>query len=162
MFRGATISPCLKYRYELHRKWSDGGKYVAFIGLNPSTADANKDDPTIRRCIGFAKAWKFKGLIMANLFAYRATDPKDMKAASDPVGIDNNIFLDRVARDAGLVIAAWGVHGTHLGRDQEVRKLLPRLHHLGLTKDGHPKHPLYLKGDTVPTLWESATAKETM
>lgn len=127
----------------------------AFIGLNPSTADETQDDPTIRRCIRFTREWGYDGLVMLNLFAFRATDPKVMKAQTEPVGADNDEVLLKASRKVGLVIAAWGTHGEFKGRGDAVRRLLKdcRLHHLGLSKDGHPKHPLYLKADTKPTLW---------
>ena len=121
-----------------------------FVGLNPSTADETQDDPTIRRCIAFAKAWGYGGVCMTNLFAYRATLPEVMKATSDPVGPDNDEYLRALAADAGVVVAAWGANGTHKGRDAEVRKLLPELHCLALTKDGHPGHPLYLRKTLTP------------
>lgn len=131
-----------------------------FVGLNPSTADETNDDPTIRRCIGFAKAWGFSGLVMTNLFAFRATDPKDMKRAADPVGTENDETLVKLAACCGLVVAAWGAHGSYRGRDREVRALLPNLHYLKLTKDGHPSHPLYLPGDLTPQLWADAALAE--
>lgn len=90
---------------------------------------------------------------MANLFAFRATDPKDMKRAADPVGPENDHTLRGLAEAAGVVVAAWGAHGTHAGRGAVVRKMLPRLHYLRLTKDGHPGHPLYLPGDLTPIAW---------
>lgn len=152
MQRGADISPCGRYRYTLWRKWGPGGT-VQFVGLNPSTADATLDDPTIRRCIGFARAWGFGGLMMTNLFAWRATDPRDMKAAADPVGPDNNGTLSAAYLNASLTVAAWGAHGTYLGRDAVVRRMLPRLHYLRLTKDGHPGHPLYLPASLRPVEW---------
>lgn len=152
MERGATFSPCGLYRYSLWRKWESGPMCV-FIGLNPSTADATLDDPTIRRCLGFSKAWGFSGLLMLNLFAYRATDPADMKAAKDPIGPDNDQALHFAHSNTTTVIAAWGTHGTFKGRDQQVRAMLPRLHYLRLTKDGHPAHPLYLPASLRPLEW---------
>lgn len=152
MERGATISSCGRYRYALWRKWKPGPMCV-FVGLNPSTADAQLDDPTIRRCIGFAQGWGFSGLMMLNLFAYRATNPADMKAATDPIGPDNDDALRYASYNTTMVIAAWGANGTFKGRDQQVREMLPRLHYLHLTKDGHPGHPLYLPGSLRPKLW---------
>ncbi|KVP75269.1 hypothetical protein WJ96_05795 [Burkholderia ubonensis] len=155
MRKSAEFSPCRRYRYALWRDWGalpgtvDRG-YVLFVGLNPSTADETNDDPTIRRCIAFAKAWGYSGLCMVNLFAFRATNPADMLLAPDPVGPDNDACLRRFARNAGVVIAGWGVHGTHLARDAAVKRLLPNLHYLRLTKDGHPGHPLYLPKTLVP------------
>lgn len=151
--RSAVFSPCRTFRYELWRCWGDPMRAAMFVGLNPSTADETQDDPTIRRCIGFAKAWGYGALVMTNLFAFRATDPDEMKRAPLPVGPDNDSFLRRWARDAGVVVAAWGVHGTHRGRDREVRDMLPTMRVLGLTKDGHPKHPLYLPKDLTPIHW---------
>jgi hypothetical protein len=129
-----------------------GNKLAAFIGLNPSTADETNDDPTIRRCIGYAKAWGCDGLLMLNLFAFRATDPKMMQAADDPVGPENDAAL-RQASGAEIVIAAWGVGGTFKGRDKVVRELVPALQYLRLTKDGHPAHPLYLPKNLTPQPW---------
>ena len=146
----AVFSPCRTYRYLLWREWIGGVGYAMFVGLNPSTADETQDDPTIRRCIAFAKSWGYAGLCMTNLFAFRATDPKDMMAVADPVGPDNNANLLDVAKDAGVIVAAWGAKGTHKGRDAEVCKMLPPLHFLALTKDGHPGHPLYLPKTLTP------------
>ncbi len=129
---------------------------MAFIGLNPSTADEVEDDPTITRCINYAKKWGYGGLFMLNIFAYRATDPKDMKAAPDPVGVDNDAYILRVADKAGLIVAAWGNHGGYLERGREVCQLLAdrKIHCLGITKAGMPKHPLYLKADLKPVLYK--------
>jgi hypothetical protein len=155
MKRSASFSPCRLYRYSLWRSWGaqpgavDRG-YVLFVGLNPSTADETKDDPTIRRCIAFARAWGYSGVCMVNLFAFRSTDPADMLAATDPVGPENDAYLVLLARNAGLVLAAWGVNGTHMARDAQVKQLIPDMHYLRLTKDGHPGHPLYLPKTLTP------------
>lgn len=129
------------------------------IGLNPSTADENKLDPTLRRCARFAYDWGLGGLVMTNLFAFRATDPKDMKLAVDPVGSLNDERLARLALGSPeltfghrpFVLAAWGTHGDYLGRNDQVVKLLTTrgvdLHCLVKTKGGHPKHPLYVSSD---------------
>lgn len=157
MIKGAQLSDCRKYRYALWRTWQGGGRHgdpaehhVMFIGLNPSTADETQDDPTIIRCIGFAKRWGFDGIYMLNLFAYRATSPKDLMKAEDPVGPENNSFLSMYHEPAGLNIACWGAHGVFMKRDQAVIELLGRenLSCLGITNGGQPKHPLYLKLDT--------------
>ena len=125
--------------------------YAVFIGLNPSTADEVEDDPTIRRCVDYAKRWGYGALCMVNLFAYRETDPNVMKAQVRPVGADNDRWLLACAKDAGIVVAAWGTHGTHLQRDQAVKQLLVgKLSCLGQTKGGHPKHPLFIKADVKP------------
>lgn len=159
---GAEFSPCRKYRYALYRFW--GGKwseYAMFVGLNPSTADETLDDPTIRRCISFAKDWGYGGLYMTNLFAYRATQPEDMKRADDPVGPDNDYWLRKIAGQASVVVAAWGTHGTYGGRHSAVRAMLPNLHCLRLTKDGHPSHPLYLPKKLRPLAWTSVKVEGT-
>ena len=157
---GASFSPCRTYRYALWRNWGGllpgANGYAMFVGLNPSTADETEDDPTIRRCIGFAKAWGYAGLCMTNLFAFRATDPRVMKAATDPVGEDNDWTLQITAETAGVVVAAWGAHGTHMGRADAVRRMLPSLHYLRLTKDGHPGHPLYLPASLRPVPWQAS------
>lgn len=156
IIKSAVLSPCRRYRWSLTRTWDQGemnSERVMFVGLNPSTADETEDDATIRKCMSFAKSWGYTGLVMTNLFAYRATEPKDMLKAGDPVGLANNAHLLREANFASLLVAAWGTHGGHLARNAAVRELLPNLHHLGLTKDGHPRHPLYLKGDTKPQIW---------
>ena len=148
--RQTIFSPCRTYRYALWREWIGGKGYAMFVGLNPSTADETQDDPTIRRCIAFAKAWGYAGLCMTNLFAFRATQPEDMKAANDPVGPENDAHLKALAEGAGVIVAAWGVHGTYGGRHNAVRAMLPELHCLALTKDGHPGHPLYLRKTLTP------------
>lgn len=153
----AVFSPCRKYRYELWRHWQQPEpSYVMFIGLNPSTADETTDDPTIRRCIQFAKDWGYASLCMTNLFAYRATQPKDMKAVDDPVGPENDSTLKRLAEGAGIIVAAWGTHGTHRNRDYDVKKSMAHLSYLRLTKDGHPSHPLYLPASLVPQPWSAS------
>lgn len=109
-----------------------------------------EDLVTLRRCIAFAKAWKYGALCMINLFAFRATEPADMLAAADPIGSNNDAHLIELARGAGVVVAAWGACGVHLGRDTAVRALVPNLHYLRKTKGGHPGHPLYLPSGLVP------------
>jgi hypothetical protein len=151
MQRDATFSPCRTYRYSLWRRWgapSDG--YAMFIGLNPSTADEIADDPTVRRCIAFARDWGYGALCMTNIFAFRATDPEVMKASASPVGPMNDATLLELSRNAGVVVAAWGTHGAFLNRDTHVRELIPNLTCLKKTKYGFPGHPLYLKKSLVP------------
>lgn len=147
MMRQTILSPDRAYRYALWREWIGGEGYVMFIGLNPSTADETNDDPTIRRCIRFAKDWGFSALCMTNLFAFRATDPKVMMLAPEPVGRDNDAHLLDIYNGASLVVAAWGVGGVHLGRDRKVCNTLGAMDCLGLTKGGHPRHPLYVRAD---------------
>ena len=157
MERSARFSPCRNYRYSLWRNWRglfpNARGYAMFIGLNPSTADETADDPTIRRCVAFARSWGYEGLCMANLFAFRATKPLDMMAADDPIGPDNDQALCALAETAGVVVAAWGVNGCWLDRHNEVRRMIPKLHYLRLTKAGYPAHPLYLPKTLKPLLW---------
>ncbi len=147
--KNAVISECGTYRYMLKRKWGPG-KPVLFIMLNPSTADAFQDDPTIRRCMRFAASWGYGGILAGNLFAFRATNPKELQTASDPVGPENDDWLERLADEAGIVVAAWGSHGSYAGRDKQVTAMFQDLHCLALTSGGQPRHPLYLKSDCVP------------
>ena len=153
MNRITTFSPCRKYRYTLWRKWGNGDDYAMFIGLNPSTADETEDDPTIRRCVGYAKEWEYSGLCMTNLFSFRATKPKEMFSVLAPVGKNNDIHLMEVAKKAGIVIAAWGTHGGYLDRDKRVCSLIENLNCLSITKKGFPGHPLYLKKGLIPFLF---------
>jgi len=149
--KGCCFSDCREYRYTLWRCWGPQWPlhYCMFIGLNPSTADENEDDPTIRRCKAFAHREGFQSMVMTNLFAYRATDPKVMKAQINAVGDMNDQALLETAKDAGLIIAAWGTHGGHDKRDVVVRQMLENrgLKCLGTTQQGFPKHPLYLRAD---------------
>ena len=140
----AEFSDCRIYRYALWRVWDQSKPRCLFIGLNPSTADETTDDPTIRRCIGFAREWGFGGLIMGNLFAVRATDPREMLRHPSPVGPDNDMWLKKLKAQAERTIAAWGTRGRYLGRGPEVRTMLGQMMCLKLTKKGHPQHPLYL------------------
>jgi hypothetical protein len=121
-----------------------------FIGLNQSTADEVEDDPTIRRCVSFARSWGYGGLVMGNLFAYRATKPAEMMAANDPVGAENDEHLLALARDARIIVAAWGNKGAYQGRSMEIKALIPSLHALTVTTAGQPGHPLYLRKTLVP------------
>lgn len=174
--KGAEISPCGKYRYMLWREWRgthdpnhwkwltelngkvcvDGGgrplgepKPCVFIMLNPSTADGLTDDPTIRKCVGFAAQWKYEKLIVVNLFAYRATNPQQLYAVEDPVGYQNQHWVRRAVQDAGRVICAWGSHGALHKQHQTMMGWLDAedvqpIHIGNLTSNGQPKHPLYL------------------
>lgn len=164
-YSGATISECGSYRYRLWRQWSAvGSDRLLFVMLNPSTADAHTDDPTLRRCAGFARRLGFGGVEVVNLFAYRATDPTVMWAATDPVGPENDQILTAVIPCHLTVVAAWGAPKNR--RQQQamaprvalVRELAGqrwnRLYHLGLTRDGHPRHPLYLPADAPLTRWD--------
>jgi hypothetical protein len=157
--RSAVLSPCGTYRYELARRWT-AGPVVGWVMLNPSTADASADDPTIRRCTAFAKAWGYGGLVVRNLYALRATDPAELARHPDPIGPDNDAHLARCVREP-LTVVAWGARGDVRGRD-----VLALLEHLGIqpyrlaaTGDGHPRHPLYLKTGLLPV---PVPARDTM
>jgi len=148
MLASADFSPCRSYRYSLSRIWNRKLPVILFVGLNPSTADETANDPTVRRCIGFARAWGFGGLVLVNLFAYRATNPADLLNAKDPVGPRNDDFILKNALSAGRTVVAWGAKGNLLGRDHYVLSLLSSTACLGTTKDGAPRHPLYIRADT--------------
>jgi hypothetical protein len=152
----ALLSACGRYRYRLERRWQDDAdaQLCAFIMLNPSTADAARDDPTIRRCIDFARSWGYGGLIVGNLFALRSTDPRQLRSAADPTGPSNAIHLDRIIRDAALVLCAWGTYGahaTHCGIVIETISFCGKVAQcLGTTASGQPRHPLYVTKCTRP------------
>lgn len=149
--RLCQFSPDRVYRYTLWREWDITLPYAVFIGLNPSTADEFNNDPTIRREIDFCKRWGFGALCKVNIFAYRATDPEVMKQQLDPIGPDNDRWINDVCRDAGVVVAAWGIHGEHNNRAYWVRHSGAAIHGmkcLGKTKYGYPKHPLYVPAVT--------------
>lgn len=152
----ARLDSTGRYRYSLSRAWNDQGK-VCWIMLNPSTADATQDDPTIRRCMGFAASWGYGGIVVVNLFALRATDPGELERQGGVVGPENDRTIIMEARAAGRVMAAWGAHGTLFSRSRKVVTMLRdagvMLHHLGQTSTGEPRHPLYVKGDTLPVPW---------
>lgn len=147
--RDAVMSPDGTYRYALRRRWGDGPTTL-FIGLNPSTADHLQDDPTLRRCISFAERWGFEGVAMGNLFALRSTDPKELEKAQDPIGPENDEWLKRLARESDTIVAAWGNGGALLDRGRRIRERFPNLVCLGQTRLGHPRHPLYVSGETEP------------
>jgi hypothetical protein len=152
MHKSADISECGTYRYRLTRSWA-AGYSLFFVMLNPSTADADIDDPTIRRCMVFAKREGAGGIVVANLFAFRATSPEVMKAAPDPFGPGNAQVLHCIGMESAAfnvpIVCAWGTQGgdavgyvTRLFAETGARLVC-----LGKTKDGHPRHPLYVKGD---------------
>ena len=149
---GAVISECGKYRYRLWRIWDQNKPMVGFCMLNPSTADASVDDPTIRRLIGFAKAWGYGGFYVVNLFALRSPKPVLLKTAADPIGPVNDLHIAKCVSLIEILICAWGAHGSFMGRDRLVAQMLPseKLYALHINADGSPKHPLYIKGDAKP------------
>ncbi|MGR3323755.1 MAG: DUF1643 domain-containing protein [Pseudooceanicola sp.] len=153
----AVYSACGAYRYLLERAWDPAGRRIAFVMLNPSTADERRNDPTIERCERRARAMEFGAFRVVNLFAFRATRPADLRRAGAPEGPDNAAALADAAAWADLLLAAWGVHGGHMGQGPRVAQALRAqghaLHHLGLTRDGHPRHPLYISYDILPGEW---------
>ena len=152
MKRTAKLDDSGRYRYTLGREWAPG-PHVLWVMLNPSTADADQDDPTIRRCIAFSRAWGYGSLVVVNLFALRSTKPIALYHSSDRVGPDNDVHIADAATTAALVVCAWGNHGALQGRAVDVRRLLPRPHYLRLTGKGQPEHPLYLPGSLRPQMW---------
>lgn len=156
MIRSAEFSPCGDYRYTLTRTWRPGPR-VCWILLNPSTADAEHDDPTNVRGINFSKRWNYGTCVFVNLFAYRATKPRKMYAAAEPVGELNDSFILIEAKRADLVVVGWGNGGGHRRRDVAVLDLITcagvKPFHLGMTKQRQPRHPLFLLKTTALVPW---------
>jgi hypothetical protein len=157
----ATISNCGLFRYTLERRWNWGEPAISevlWVMLNPSTADAEADDPTITRCIGYSKAWGYSGLMVGNLYAYRATDPTALWDAAenlDVIGSENDQHLCRMAATAGIIVVAWGSHAD-VARAENVARLLAGfspIYCIGKTKHGQPWHPLYKSRDLRPILY---------
>lgn len=159
---GAIISGCGRYRYELTRRWDDGGPLLEWIMLNPSTADADQDDPTVRRCIAFAKRWGYGGIVVHNLYALRATSPGVLIGYGTrpihAIGPDNLDYLrSDDARRADCTIAAWGAHAAGLWwHEFGLRIERDRLFCLGTNQGGSPKHPLYVPSSRTPIPWEAS------
>jgi hypothetical protein len=153
----AIYSDCENYRYALTRIWDEAAGKVAFVMLNPSTATEVQNDPTVERCERRARALGFGAFRVCNIFAWRDTNPRDMRRAVDPIGPQNDIAISEACAWADHVVCAWGTHGEHLSRGPEVEALMRAsgkpLYHLGLSKAGHPKHPLYISYATQPMLW---------
>jgi len=153
----AVYSDCELYRYSLTRTWDPAGQKALFIMLNPSTATEVQNDPTVERCERRSRILGFGAFRVTNIFAFRATDPRDMRAATDPIGPENDRTILESCPWADQIICAWGTHGEHLKRGPEMEARLRGtdrpLHHLGLSKAGHPKHPLYIKYAEQPRLW---------
>lgn len=153
----AVYSDCERYRYTLRREWGGGSGGVTFVMLNPSTATEVQNDPTVERCERRARAMGYSAFQVVNIFAFRATDPADMRRAGDPIGPENDAAIVHAARWAGRIICAWGTHGAFMGRGVQVTQMLRQqghsLYHLGLAKGGAPKHPLYIGYNVQPTEW---------
>lgn len=146
----AVISECGDYRYALWRELKGSESPVLFIMLNPSTADAAENDPTIKRCIDFSDRWNACALHVVNLFAFRSTEPQAMKALplADAIGAGNDDYITNRVKRCTRIVAAWGNHGQHGERYIWALRNIPNMLCLGLTKQGQPKHPLYVNGDT--------------
>ena len=150
MEKKANISKDKIYRYTLSRTWDSTKPTVLFIGLNPSIADENIDDPTVTRCINFAKDWGYGTLLMANLFAFRSTYPKEIYLIDDPIGKDNDHYILECVKQSDLIIACWGNNGTYMDREKIIKELVPNLYCLQKNKNGTPHHPLRLPRDINP------------
>lgn len=153
---GADFSSCGTYRYRLWRRWGPG-RALCFVMLNPSIANATENDPTVERCQRRADRMGFDALEVVNLFARIATDPTDLRSFDDPIGPGNDAAIIEACRGAGQVLVAWGVHGEFKGRSVAVSAMLRNagieMFALGLTKDGTPRHPLYLPNSVSPEPW---------
>ncbi|GET43882.1 DUF1643 domain-containing protein [Microseira wollei] len=152
MKQGATIDPTGLYRYSLWREWDANAPRVAFVMLNPSRADADTDDPTLRRCLSFARSWGYGSLEVVNLFAYRAPRPDILRLVSDPIGPENDRYLKQAVELADKIIVAWGNRGSLSNRAKIVSSWLmsrENLYCLGITQTGHPRHPLYVRSNTT-------------
>ena len=150
MEKKAIISKDKIYRYKLSRTWDSTKPTILFIGLNPSIANENVDDPTITRCINFAKDWGYGTLLMANLFAFRSTYPKDIYLIDDPIGKDNDHYILECVKQSDLIIACWGNNGTYMNREKVITELVPNLYCLQKNKNGTPHHPLRLPRNIDP------------
>lgn len=148
----AIFDATRQYRYALWREWDGLAPRVGFVMLNPSQADETTNDPTIRRCIGFARSWGYGSVEIVNLFAYRTPHPQNLRQVHNPIGDDNDLTLREFGQRVDRIILAWGNWGHLQGRDHVVLQLLRSadLFCFGLTKQGHPLHPLYLKRDRQP------------
>ncbi|MCP5036313.1 MAG: DUF1643 domain-containing protein [Rhodobacteraceae bacterium] len=160
----ASYSDCERYRYQLTRVWDPAGGKALFVMLNPSTATEVQNDPTVERCERRARALGYGAFRVTNIFAWRDTDPRKMRVANDPVGPENDAAIAEGSHWADRIICGWGTHGEHLGRGPDVEALIRAtglpLFHLGLTKAGHPKHPLYIAYSQQPISWpEHSTSK---
>lgn len=153
----AIYSPCERYRYALTRTWDNTAPRITYVMLNPSKATEAQNDPTIERCERRARALGFGAMRITNLFGWRETDPAKMRKAADPVGPDNDLILARAAAWADVVLAAWGVHGVLKNRCDVAEQILMAsgtpIMALGTTKQGHPRHPLYVAYAQQPTVW---------
>ena len=150
---GAKFSKCRKYRYTLWRTWDHLKPKVMFLGLNPSTADEINNDPTVTRCINYSKSWGYGGMYMMNIFAFRTTYPIELKKTKDPVGKKNDYWIMKIYNDVDKCIGAWGNDGEFENRSEDIFSLIPKLYCLKINNSGQPAHPLYLKSNLTPFLF---------
>lgn len=153
----AVFSPCGLYRYLLTRTWDPNLPRVCWVMLNPSTATAEHDDPTIRRCIDFSKRWGYGSLSVVNLFAYRTPYPQKLRYLTDPIGPDNDKYILSQLLLSDLVIVAWGAGADikdHEWRDASVLRMVETCYCLGVCVDESPRHPLYIRADVAPILYQ--------
>jgi hypothetical protein len=148
----ALFSECGRYRYRLERQWDPSKEAVCFLMLNPSTADAHSTDPTLRRCIVFAKSWGYGGLVIGNLFALRSPKPRLIYGCGDPVGPENDLYLRKMSESCERIVCGWGRHGAYHDRASDVCRMLEtsKLYALQVTAGGQPSHPLYISGKAEP------------
>lgn len=153
----ATISPCNKYRYVLRRTWNERISAIGIVALNPSTADATADDPTVKKCVKLARFWGYGGIVLVNLFAWRATEKKEIKTIYDPIGPNNDKEIQKALNDVDDVLVAWGEYGAYLNRSTKVRAILKQLPKkyvcIKQNISGEPTHPLYQKDDSANQLF---------
>lgn len=150
MEKDAELSSCRKYRYALWRTWDEDKMKVMFIGLNPSTANEFKDDPTVTRCISYAKQWGYGGIIMGNIFAYRTSSTDEMKRAEDPIGRENDAWLNRLSEQADIIVAMWGNLGDFRNRSAEVCDMFPDLMCFSINATDQPHHTRGLPDGITP------------
>jgi hypothetical protein len=154
----AVFSDCGNYRYTLERAWASLPRYVLWLMLNPSTADASTSDATIRRCLGYTRAWGYTGILVGNLYAWCSTSPAALASVADPIGPDNLMHLRGLIRRASLIVCAWGQTGpSTLARFEALQLLRPNAvapHYLKLNHNGEPGHPLRLPKTLEPKRWD--------
>ncbi|PSB28436.1 DUF1643 domain-containing protein [Stenomitos frigidus] len=156
MQTGAEFDATGCYRYLLWRSWDEQAPRVGFVMLNPSQADATVNDPTIRRCLGFARSWGYGSLDVVNLFAYRTAQPSELRRVNDPIGVENDRYLAALEQRVDHIILAWGNSGVLQSRDRSVMPLLKgqkAVSCFGLTKLGQPRHPLYVRREVPLSPW---------
>lgn len=160
MYSGANFDETKNYRFSLWRIWDNKELKILFLMLNPSTANDETDDPTIRRCVNFAKSWGYGGIVVVNLFSLVSSDPAKLLTVTDSIGVDNDSVILKAAGNAEKIVVAWGAFREARARGEDVLRMLYEngyeVYCLGKTKDGHPKHPLYLRSNLKPMIYREA------